>query len=223
MAALAAALASVLLVALTVSEPGSKPGPWAALHRPLHFPVVAPGAPCSVSGSGRINFAKYGVGKGIGPGPAYPIGFAQPGSVLQFPYPPDPNSAFAGSLWSGQKVLWFVAPRYRGPVLIRGARLDQPGRLRFQRGKVPPLEMRIQRAIGQGIARPTHGSGPPAATRIRSTAQPSVASSSFEPRWRANVAAGAGFARPGPLRFLGRSSATKSSWLARQREPDFVA
>ena len=68
--------------------------------------------------------------------------------MLLFPYPPDPYSDFAGSLWSGAKVLWFVAPRYRGPVLIRGGRLEQPGRLRFERGKVPPLEMRIQKAKG---------------------------------------------------------------------------
>jgi hypothetical protein len=42
-------------------------------------------------------------------------------------------------------VLWFIAPRYRGPVLIRGRRLDQPGRIRFDRGKVPPTEMRISK------------------------------------------------------------------------------
>jgi hypothetical protein len=143
MAGLLAALSSALLVALGVIQPGSAPGPWASLHRPLHLPMLAPGVSCPVSEIGRINFAKYGVAKGIGPGPAYPIGFAQPGSRLQFTYPPDPASEFAGSLWSGQKVLWFVAPRYRGPVLVRGGRLDHPGRLRFDRGKVPPKEIQI--------------------------------------------------------------------------------
>jgi hypothetical protein len=145
MAGLTAALASALLASLAVIQTGSAPGPWARLHRPLHLPTVAPGAPCPVSGVGRINFARYGVPKGIGPGPAYPIGFGQPGSQLQFTYPPDPAGPFAGSLWSGAKVLWFIAPRYRGPVLIRGGRLDQPGRLRFDRGKVPPREMRISK------------------------------------------------------------------------------
>src|SRR5205085_1141932 len=57
--------------------------------------------------------------------------------------PPDPRSEFAGSDWSGQKVLWFVAPSYRGPVLIRGRRLDAPGYVRFERGKLPPAELRI--------------------------------------------------------------------------------
>ena len=141
-------LASALLGAMALIPANRAPRPWARLHRPLHLPTVAPGATCPVSQIGRINFAKYGVGKGIGPGPAYPIGFAQPGSVLQFTYPPDPASGFAGSLWSGVKVLWFVAPRYRGPVLIRGGGLDHPGRLRFNRGKVPPLEMRIQKGNG---------------------------------------------------------------------------
>jgi hypothetical protein len=148
MARLSASLASALLAALGVIQPVSTPGPWARLHRPLHLPTVAPGAACPVSGVGRINFARYGVGRGIGPGPAYPIGFAQPGSALQFTYPPDPASEFAGSLWSGQKVLWFVAPRYRGPVLVRGGRLDYSGWLRFDRGKIPPLEMRIQKGHG---------------------------------------------------------------------------
>jgi hypothetical protein len=100
-----------------------------------------------VSGIGRANFAKYGVGKGIGPGPAYPIGFEQPGSTLRFAYPPQPASEFAGSAWSGQKVLWFVAPGYRGPVLIRGRRLDEPGVLRFERGRVPPTELRIPAVV----------------------------------------------------------------------------
>src|SRR5919201_2183714 len=79
MAEVLAALTSTLLVALAVVQPVSRPGPWARLHRPLHLPTVAQGAPCPVSGVGRINFAKYGVGKGIGPGPAYPIGFRAAG------------------------------------------------------------------------------------------------------------------------------------------------
>jgi hypothetical protein len=139
-----AALASALLASLAVTQTGSASGPWARLHRPLHLPTLAPGAPCPVSRIGRFNFARYGVPKGIGPGPAYPI-FPRPGSRLEFTYPPDPNSPFAGSSWSGAKVLWFVAPRYRGPVLIRGGRLDRPDRLRFDRGNVPPKEIRISK------------------------------------------------------------------------------
>src|SRR6266516_1153447 len=156
MAGLPAALVSALLAAIAVLQVGSAPEPWARLHRPLHLPTVAAGTPCPVSAVGRINFRKYGVGKGIGPGPAYPIGFAQPGSVLQFTYPPEPPSQFAGSEWSGAKVLWFVAPRYRGPVLIRGGRLDHPDRLRFNRGMIPPLEMRIHRVFSGPRDRPSY-------------------------------------------------------------------
>jgi hypothetical protein len=144
MVGLTAALATALLASLAAIQTGGAPGTWAKLHRPLHLPKVAPGARCPVSRVSRFDFARYGVPEAIGPGPAYPI-FPQPGSRLQFTYPPDPSGPFAGSSWSGAKVLWFVAPRYRGPVLIRGGRLNRPDRLRFDRGRVPPKEMRIPR------------------------------------------------------------------------------
>ena len=35
--------------------------------------------------------------------------------------------------WRGQKAPWIASPRYRGPILIRGARLDEPGEVRFAR------------------------------------------------------------------------------------------
>jgi hypothetical protein len=126
---------------------------WKKLHRPLHLPVVESGAPCPVSAAGSANFAKYGVAKGIGPGPAYPIGFEQPGSVLTFIAPPAASGAFVGSPWGGTKVLWFVTPDYRGPVLIRGGRLDGSDVLRFDRGKEPPTEMRFlqNRARAAGV------------------------------------------------------------------------
>ena len=127
-----------VLAALAVTQPSPASDPWATLYRPLRVPDLAPGAPCPVSSVARFDFARYGAGKGIGPGPVYPIGR----SVLRFPYPPQPASVF-GSEWGGTKVLWFVAPRYRGPVLIRGRKLDEPVELRFDRGAVPPAELRI--------------------------------------------------------------------------------
>jgi hypothetical protein len=33
--------------------------------------------------------------------------------------------------WYFYKTLWTVSPKYEGPVLIRGGRIDQPGALRF--------------------------------------------------------------------------------------------
>jgi hypothetical protein len=78
----------------------------------------------------------YGVGNGIGPGPAYPI-FGT--GTLQIA----PPENFASTSWGGQKVLWFVLPSYSGPVLIRGGRLDAPGLVRFEIGDVPPRELMI--------------------------------------------------------------------------------
>jgi hypothetical protein len=39
--------------------------------------------------------------------------------------------------------VWVVDPVYRGPLLIRGRQLDGPNRLRFDKGVVPPREIRI--------------------------------------------------------------------------------
>jgi hypothetical protein len=175
MARLSASLASALLAALGVIQPVSTPGPWARLHRPLHLPTVAPGAACPVSGVGRINFARYGVGRGIGPGPAYPIGFAQPGSALQFTYPPDPASEFAGSLWSGQKVLWFVAHATGGRCLSVAADSIIPAGFGLTEGRFRRSKCGSRRGTGHAIVRLTHGFGRRAATRIRSTAPPSAA------------------------------------------------
>jgi hypothetical protein len=145
------ALLATVAAALAVAQTGGgASSPWPALHRSLHLPALLPGRQCPVSPVARGKFAKYGVGAGIGPGPAYPIGFGQPGSTLSFQSPPGPTSPFFGSAWSGQKILWFVLPSYRGPVLVRGRRLDGPGVLRFQNGKVPPAELRITRTTYAG-------------------------------------------------------------------------
>src|SRR6266536_803385 len=99
----------------------------------------AAGAHCSVSAvDTRFDFGKYGVGEGIGRGPVYPI---LGGGVLTLVS--GPGTEFAGSAWRGQKTLWFVSPRYRGPVLIRGRRVGAEGLVRFDRGRVPAAELRI--------------------------------------------------------------------------------
>ena len=144
---MAAALGALAALALVSSAAASDP--WVRLYRPLHLPAMAPGDPCPVSPVARFNFARYGVGKGIGPGPVYPIGFFQPGSLLRFPYPPAPARIF-GTEWAATKVLWFVAPRYRGPVLIRGRKLDAPVEVRFERGMLPFEELRIARGARGG-------------------------------------------------------------------------
>jgi hypothetical protein len=142
-ARLAAALVATLGALALIPSAGADPR-WARLYRPFHWPTLGPGAPCPVSSVAAFNFRRFGVNQGVGPGPAYPVGLYQPGSVLyvEFPLRAGP---LAGLEWSGEKVLWFVAPSYRGRVLIRGGRLDGPDMVRFQLGVLPPTELRIPR------------------------------------------------------------------------------
>jgi hypothetical protein len=111
----------------------SPPDVWKRLHRPLHVPTVAHGRPCPVSKlDAGFPFAKFGVVGGLGAGPVYPM---LNGSSIAL-------ADVAGSPWDGQQVLWFVAPTYRGPVLVRGTRLDRSGFVRFNPGRRPG-ELRI--------------------------------------------------------------------------------
>jgi hypothetical protein len=146
----ALAVAAVTVGSLVVAGSTQASDPWKPLYRPLHLPPMASDGSCPVSGVSTLNFGKYGVAHGLGPGPAYPVGFEQPGSVLRFEFPPSEPSVFTGSQWSGQKVLWFVAPSYRGRLLIRGGRIDADGELHFNGGRMtaaslqtPDHELRV--------------------------------------------------------------------------------
>ncbi|MGH2465912.1 MAG: hypothetical protein ACRDGI_10665 [Candidatus Limnocylindrales bacterium] len=63
-----------------------------------------------------------GVANGLGPGPVWPVGLEPPGATL---------GASADGVWHAIKVLWVAAPSYGGPILVRGARIDALGALRF--------------------------------------------------------------------------------------------
>jgi hypothetical protein len=107
-----------------------------AYRRPLRLPKLARGAACPVSTPDpTVDFSAYGVAAGLGKGPAYPVGMAS--GTLQLA----PAVNFESKLWGGQKVLWFVLPSYKGPVLIRGGRLDAKGDVRFEVGNMPPKEL----------------------------------------------------------------------------------
>jgi hypothetical protein len=151
---------SRVVVFRVLREQGTQPIPedeWAKLRRPLSLPSVAPGAACPVSPIDEsFDFGRYGVARGIGPGPAWPIGLAQPGSLLRFVYPPPPGSLMYGSEWSGNKVLWFVSPTTVGPVLVRGGRIDAPGEVRFDLDLNPSAELRLPASLGH-----------PSTTRVR--------------------------------------------------------
>lgn len=112
------------------------------------MPQREPGAPCPVSHADtKVDFARFGIAVGLGSGPVYPVGMAR--GVLYLQRPTDSD---AGSPWVGAKALWFVHPRCRGPVLIRGRRLDGPGLVRFDRGQVPPTQLFIRTG---GLDRPS--------------------------------------------------------------------
>ena len=101
------------------------------IHRPLHLPVLHGHAVCPRTLGGRADPV---TGITLGRGPVYPVlGFEEP--------PPRPLgivylvSHGGGTLkirdWYFYKTLWTVDPKYIGPVLIRGGRIDRSGALRF--------------------------------------------------------------------------------------------
>jgi len=58
-------------------------------------------------------------------------------------YPPPLNSVYPNGL-AGSKVLWVIAPRYSGPVLIRGRQVDGSKPLWFQLGGNQPALPEMQ-------------------------------------------------------------------------------
>lgn len=149
-----------VVVGLATAEGSSAASdPWKALHRPLDVPRLAAGAVCPVSAS--VDFERYGISSGLGPGPAYPV---LGGSTLDL----SPPKNFESRVWGGQKVFWFVLPRYRGPVLIRGRQLNGPHGVRFESGGRPAPELRIRR--GETVywtGQPDRSRGRPSYTRLR--------------------------------------------------------
>jgi hypothetical protein len=156
-----------ILAGAAASQVTSKPGPipWRKLYRPLRIPRIPPGSSCPTSEPDRRgDLSRLGfVGTAWGRGPAYPGGLGNDRPALRFLYPAPPTSEFYGSEWSGNKVLWIIDPRRRGRVLIRGRQLDGPNELRFERGKLPPKEMRI----GRWGSSPSGAGHRPSYTRVR--------------------------------------------------------
>ena len=118
----------VLVGALVVGAPA--PGDGGSLHRPLHLRHVPHGAPCPVS-KGHVKLFGPGTPMGItdaGPAHFMSVGGAPPAVVDISWTPLDPKR------YEGQKAPWIIDRTYRGPVLIRGMRLDAPGPVRFSEG-----------------------------------------------------------------------------------------
>jgi hypothetical protein len=140
-AALAGATVAALLAAVALpSAFATSADGWSKLERPLHLPHLKRGAHCPVSGvDRRVAWARahiFGV-SGIGRGPVYPGLGSQHGLIRATTYAP------YGGPWLGEKAFWYVLPSYRGPVLIRGRRLDGRQALGFNGKRLPDRELRI--------------------------------------------------------------------------------
>jgi hypothetical protein len=137
-----AALASVALIPAAGAN-----DQWASLRGPLHLPQLAAGAKCPVSKVDRtVAWSPINIfgDSGIGPGPAYPGLGGSSGLIYMT------RDQQYGGPWFGTKVFWYVRPIYRGPLLIRGRRLDGSGRLGFNGSKSAGSELRI--AAGQTVS-----------------------------------------------------------------------
>jgi hypothetical protein len=155
-----------MLAALAVVQPVGASDPWATLHRPLHLPRLAPGAACPVSPvDPRIDWTRTNIfgGSGIGRGPVYP-GLGGSGGHLDA----RADDQYGGP-WAGGKVFWYVAPRYRGRVLIRGRRLEGPQSLGFNGRAVPARELRIHNYSVSWPGQPSGSRGIPSSVRVRSS------------------------------------------------------
>ena len=97
----------------------------AAIRRPLRLPSTGPGGACPTSPVRRFPAGAGFSGSfaAIGPGPLYIGGPVSRSPVVRL-------SAGRGG-WQEQKVIWVVSGSYPGPLLLRGARVDGLGPLRF--------------------------------------------------------------------------------------------
>jgi hypothetical protein len=105
-----------------------------ALRRPLKLPILGPGQSCPVTQGGFFDTAFFG-GVALGTGPVRPLGRVTAAGEGELG--PSPNPAG----WYGFKTLWFSAPSYPGPWLIRGAQLDGMGRVIF--GEQPAVSQLV--------------------------------------------------------------------------------
>ena len=159
-------IAIVLVAAgVLVSSAGARVrDEWTPLRRPLHLPKVRAGAACPVSRvDPRVQWKRINIfgGSGIGRGPVYPGLGAHSGLLWAT------RDQQYGGPWFGEKVFWYVLPSYRGPVLIRGRRLDGAQMLGFNGGKLPARELRI--APGETVSwqgQPPGSRGVPSGVRV---------------------------------------------------------
>lgn len=77
-------------------------------------------------------------------------------------------SQFIGSPWRAARVSWVASDNYRGPVLIRGRRIDGPGAVGFGEGRVPDDELQLLDSGQEAPKPPGGGRAWMSFTRVRS-------------------------------------------------------
>ena len=122
-------LAAVAARGADGAPPGAGGGPsWEQLRRPLHLPKLRPGDRCPTSA-----VRPYGAGSDdllVGPGPVYLLVGSLATAVGAVGY--DIGLSWRDSKgWRGTKTPWEIDSSYGGRVLVRGARIDRPGGVRF--------------------------------------------------------------------------------------------
>jgi hypothetical protein len=158
----AAGLAVVVAGAVALRAEAAGGDVWRELRRPLHLPKVS-GMSCPVSRvDPRVPWNRINIfgGAGIGTGPVYP---GLPNAFVMAT-----RDRQYGGAWFGQKVFWYIAPSYRGPVLIRGRRLDTRDSMGFNGRRVPARELRIEREeTVSWPGQPAGSRGVPSNVRVR--------------------------------------------------------
>lgn len=117
------------------------------LLRSWHLP--ADRRSCPVSRVHDVNAVEGGV---FGHGPVFAS--ASPGAHTGSPLPLEPvtvATVAGASRWKEFKVLWSAAPRYDGPLLIRGRRLDGGALLGFGQARTPVDELQLPSGTAAGM------------------------------------------------------------------------
>jgi hypothetical protein len=156
------ACASALVLAPASAASAPPADPWPSLHRRLHLPRVTPGTPCPRTPGGR---SAPLVAFTLGAGPVYPVlGFSAPPPAAEGVVTLDERTREGG--FYRQKTLWVVSARYRGPVLVRGRRIDGPGVLQFWPLTPYRRELRIRAGGGSDHPKARGWRYAPAATLL---------------------------------------------------------
>jgi hypothetical protein len=114
------------------SLPWANPAYWRPLRRPVVLPRLIDGQRCHASPATN---AAPRLATALGRGPAYVVLGSAEGADL--------SGELLRDGWRYHKTLWAFAPNDRGPLLIRGRRLDAPGAVHFQVGGPPLIELRV--------------------------------------------------------------------------------